>query len=44
MFRQLGAYGLLIGDSLGYTKGKVLGSDECIKLGSTDDEVIGSLL
>ena len=30
--------------NLGYIDGKVLGSDEGIKLGSTDVEVIGTIL
>ena len=34
----------MFGDSLGYIDGKVLGSDEGIKLGSTDAKVIGTIL
>ena len=30
--------------SLGYNDGKVLGSDEGIKLGSNDDKVVGTIL
>ena len=36
--------GLLLGESLGYTYGKVLGSDEVIKLGYTYGKVIGTIL
>ena len=36
--------GLLLGDSLEYTDGKVRGSDEGINLGSTDGKVIGTVL
>ena len=34
----------MIGGSLEYTHGKVLGSDEGIKLGSNDGNVIGYIL
>ena len=33
---------LLLGDSLGYTDGKVIGSDEGIKLGLFDDKLLGT--
>ena len=36
--------GLFFGGSLGYTHGKVLGSDEGIKLGSIDGKVLGTIL
>ena len=36
--------GLLIGDSLGSTDVTVLGSDKGIKLGSTGDEALGTIL
>ena len=36
--------GVFLGDSLGYTCGKVLGSNEGIKLGSSDGKVIGTVL
>ena len=36
--------GLLIGGSLGYTYGKVLGSDERIRLRLSDGKVIGTIL
>ena len=36
--------GLLLGGSLGYTGSKFLGSDECIKLISTDGKVVGTIL
>ena len=36
--------GLLIGDSLESTYGKVFGSNEGIKLGSTDGEVLGIII
>ena len=36
--------GLLLGDSLGSTGGKVLGSDEGIKLGFSDGKVISTAL
>ena len=36
--------GLLLRGSVGYTDGKVLGSDEGIKLGSTDGKVFGIIL
>ena len=35
--------GLFLGGSLGYTDGKVLYSDEGIKLGSTDGKFIGTI-
>ena len=35
---------LFLGGSLGYTDGKVLGSDEVIKLGYTDGKVFGTIL
>ena len=35
---------LLLGDSLEYTDGKLLGSDESIKLGSTDGKFIDTML
>ena len=34
----------MLGYSLGYTDGKVIGSDEGIKLGSTDGKVLCILL
>ena len=34
----------MLGDSLGYTDGKVLGSDEGFKMGSTDGKVLGIIL
>ena len=34
----------MLGDSLGYTTGKVIGSDEGIKTGYTDGKVIGTIL
>ena len=34
---------LLLGDSMGYTDGKVLGSNEGIKLVSTDGKVFGNI-
>ena len=34
----------MLGDSLEYTNGNVLGSDEVIKLGYTDVKVIGNIL
>ena len=36
--------GLLLGDSLGYTGGKVLGYDEGIKLGLSGGKVFGTIL
>ena len=36
--------GLFLGDSLGYINGKVLGYDEGIKLGLSDDKFLGTIL
>ena len=35
---------LLLRDSLGFTDGKMYGSDKGIKLGSTDDKVFGTII
>ena len=35
---------LLLGFLMRYTDGKALGSDKGIKLGSTDDKVLGTIL
>ena len=34
----------VLGDSLGYTDGKMLGSDEVINMGSTDGKVLDTML
>ena len=44
VYNNINLEGLLIGYSLGYTDCKVLGSDEGIKLGFSDSELLGMTL